>query len=106
MGMAVVGDEVMVCDRGKNCTIHVFSKELEHVRQITSHTSGQGTFNSLSSDEHGHLYVCYSHGDNSCIQVFGEFLHSFGCDGTGVNKLASPIDICIVSPYIYICSRL
>ena len=32
----------------------------------------------------------------------GEFLRSFGCDGTGVNKLAYPVDICIVSPYIYV----
>ena len=93
--VAVVGDEVMVCDREGN--INIYSKELEYVRQIA------GTFISISSDEHGNLYV--SNSTNSCINVYtneGHLLRSFGCDEDGVKKLKCPFGICVSGQYVYV----
>ncbi len=81
-GVAVVKNEVMVCDN-KNSRICVFTKQLELVRKIGLPGKGPGRFNNLtdiSSDCHGNLYICDT--GNSRIQVLGnggEYLHSFGC---------------------------
>ena len=78
LGVAVVGDEVMVCDVTSNC-VHVYTTDLEYVRQIGSHGKSPGQFNGIrdiSSDKHGNLYV--SDCGNSRIQVLSngsEFLH-------------------------------
>ena len=88
--VAVVGDEVMACDREGN--INIYSKELEYVRQIV------GSFSSVSSDEHGNLYVCSER--NSCANVYtndGQLLHSFGCNEDCVKKLKSPRGVCVWS---------
>ena len=93
--VAVVGDEVMVCDKKGN--INIYSKELEYVRQIA------GPFTSISSDEHGNLYVCNK--DNSCGNVYtneGQLLHSFGCDEDGVKKLNGPRGVCVSGQYVYV----
>ena len=42
---------------------------------------------------------------NSRIQVLnnsGEFLRSFGCDGTGVNKLSGPCGVSVAGGYVYV----
>ena len=96
--VAVVGDEVMVCDRKGN--INIYSKELEYVRQIA------GSFSSISSDEHGNLYVCNE--KNSCANVYtneGQLLHSFGCDEDGVKKLKGPCGVCVSGQYVYVSNR-
>ena len=104
-GMAVVGDEVMVCDCKNDC-IHVYTTELDYVRQIGSHGKDPGKFDGIrdiSSDEHSNLYV--SDSDNSRIQVLsngGEFLRSFGCDENGVNKLNVPRGVCVAGQYVYV----
>ena len=88
-GVAVMGDEVMVCERGNEGTIVVYDRELKYVREIAGR--GMGTFYDLSPDGHGNLYV--TDYDNSVIRVFkinGDLLHSFGCDKNGVKKLSSP----------------
>ena len=93
--VAVVGDEVMVCDRKGN--INIYSKELEYVRQIA------GTFNSISSDEHNNLYA--SSAKKSCIKIFenrGDLLHSFGCDEDGIMKLKCPRGVCVSGQYVYV----
>ena len=93
--VAVVGDEVMVCDR--KGYINMYSKELEYVRQIA------GSFSSISSDEHGNLYVCNER--NSCANVYtneGQLLHSFGCDEDGVKKLKDPYGVCVSGQYVYV----
>ena len=97
--VAVVGDEVMVCDREGN--INIYSKELEYVRQIA------GPFTSISSDEHGNLYVCNA--DNSCANVYtneGQLLHSFGCDEDGVKKLKLKLKcgVCVSGQYVYVAN--
>ena len=97
--VAVVGDEVMVCDREGN--INIYSKELEYVRQIA------GSFSSVSSDEHGNLYVCSER--NSCANVYtneGQLLHSFGCDEDGVKKLKYPRGVCVFGQYVYVSNFL
>ncbi len=100
-GVSVVGDEVMVCD-SKNKCILVYTKELNYVRQIEDpvHFKDIGD---VSPDEHGNLYVCDC--GNSRIHVLsngGEYLRSFGCDGSGVNKLSDPHGIYVASQYVYV----
>ena len=94
--VAVVGDEVMVCDRQGN--INIYSKELEYVRQIAGPLT-----TIISSDEHGNLYVCNER--NSCANVYtneGQLLHSFGCDEDGVKKLNGPRGVCVSGQYVYV----
>ena len=91
-GVSVVGDEVMVCD-SKNNSILVYTKELKYMREIKDPVHLKSICD-ISPDEHGKLYVCDN--VNSRIHVLsngGEYLHSFGCDGNGVNKLSGPCGI-------------
>ena len=100
-GVAVVGDEVMVCERGNKGTIMVYDRELEYMRQITGRD--MGTFYDLSPDSHGNLYVADS--SDSVIRVFsidGDLLRSFGCDENGVKKLSRPRGVCVAGQYVYV----
>ena len=65
LGVAVVGDEVMVCEYGSKGTIMVYDRELKCVRQIAGR--GMGRFCDLSPDSHGNLYV--TDYDNSVISL-------------------------------------
>ncbi len=100
-GIAVVGDEVLVCDGKYDCII-VYSKDLEYIRKIGSHGKGPGEFYGicdLSPDQQGNLYICDS--GNSRIQVFsiaGDYLRSFGC-------MNFPIGIFITYQYVYVTSH-
>ena len=98
-GVTVVGDEVMVTERDNHGTIKVYTTELEYVREIVSRQEGTGTFNRMSSDKHGNLYVSVIN-KNPCIQVLsnrGEVLHSFGR-----KELSSPYDVCVTDEYVYV----
>ena len=100
-GVAVVGDEVMICEYGSKGTIMVYSKERKYVRRIRY--DGMGKFKGISADNHGNLYVTDS--TNNCIQVFsndGVFLRSFGCDSDGVKRLDGPYYVCVSGHYVYI----
>ena len=100
-GVAVVGDEVMVCGHDNEGTIMVYDRELKYVRQIAGR--GMGTFFDLSPDSHGNLYITDS--DNSVIRVFsvdGDLLRSFGCDENGVKKLRGPCGVCVAGQYVYV----
>ena len=104
-GMGVVGDEVMVSSYYDNPVIEVFNTELNLVRKIRVN---KGCFFHLSSDGHGKLYVSATR--HSRIQVLskgGEFLHSFGSDENGVNKLSQPRGVCVAGQYVYVtdCSN-
>ena len=102
-GVAVVGDEVMVCERNNTGTVVVYDRELKYVRHIKLQSGGN--FRNLSSDEHGNLYV--TDFADSCIQVFrtdGSFLRSFGCDSNGLKKLSNPYGICVSSQHVYVTS--
>ena len=97
-GVAVVGSEVMVSGQ-YNPKLEVYNTELNLVRKIRE---DKGYFNRVSSDGHGKLYVGAT--GHSRIQVLGksgEFLHSFGSDENGVNKLSNPRGVCVAGQYVY-----
>ena len=101
LGVAVVGDEVMVCECFNKGTIMVYDRQPKYVRQVTDR--GMGEFINLSPDSHGKLYV--TDHDNSVIRVFsinGYLLHSFGCDENGVKKLSRPHGVCVAGEYVYV----
>ena len=99
--VAVVGDEVMVTERGNGGRIMVYDRELKYVRQIVG--ADKSSFDSLSSDSLHNVYV--SDRGNSSVQVFsndGEFLRSFGCDEKGVARLKRPWGVCVAGQYVYV----
>ena len=99
--VAVVGDEVMVTERGNGGRIMVYDRELKYVRQIVG--ADKSSFYFLSSDSHHNVYV--SDRGNSSVQVFsndGEFLRFFGCDEKGVARLKHPLGVCIAGQYVYV----
>ena len=102
-GLAVVGGEVMVCEKDNRGTIMVYDKELNYVRRIEHHHMGQ--LRAISADSHGNLYC--GDVDNYMIQVFsndGVFLRSFGCDRKGEMKVRWPWGLCVFCHYVYVCS--
>ena len=103
-GVAVIGDEVMLCERGNEGTIMVYDRELEYVRCIEHDC--QGEFMGVSADDHGNLYV--TDGTNNCIRVFsndGIFLRSFGCDEDGETRLDTPYRVCVSGDYVYVTNE-
>ena len=102
-GLAVIGEEVMVCVKDNRGTIMVYDKELNYVRRIEHRD--MGVFCAISADSHGNLYC--ADWDNSMIQVFsndGVFLCSFGSDGKGETKVKSPWGLCVSGHYVYVCN--
>ena len=99
--VAVVGNEVMVTERGNGGRIMVYDRELKYARQIVG--ADKSSFYFLSSDSHHNVYV--SDYGNRSVQVFsndGEFLRSFGCDENGVARLKSPWGVCVAGQYVYV----
>ena len=104
MGLAVVGEEVMVCVADNRGTIMVYDKELNYVRCIEHRDMGY--FWAISADSHGNLYCADN--PNAMIQVFsndGVFLRSFGSDRKGEKKVKSPLGLCVSGHYVYVCSQ-
>ena len=84
-GLAIVGEEVMVCVKDIRGTVMVYNKELNYVRSIEHRNMGK--FWAISADSHSNLYCADI--NNAMIQVFsnnGVFLRSFGIDGKGEEK--------------------
>ena len=97
-GVAVVESEVMVSGQ-YNPKLEVYTTELNVVRKIRE---DRGYFNRVSSDGHGKLYVgATSHSRIQVLSKGGEFLHSFGSDRNGVNKLSDPRGVCVAGQYVY-----
>ncbi len=61
-GVAVVGDEVMLCECKNRGTIMIYNKELEYVRRI-QHDDWR-EYRGLSADIHGNIYVADYRNDN------------------------------------------
>ena len=100
-GVAVVGDEVMLCEYGSKGTIMIYNRELEYLRRIVH--EDMGLFVNLSSDSHGNLYVTDC--GKSMIRVFskdGVLLCSFGHDDNGMNGLIKPWGVCVSGQYVYV----
>jgi DNA-binding beta-propeller fold protein YncE len=93
-GVAIVGDEVMACDRVSNCVM-VYTKELELLRDI-----GQGTIKDIrdvSSDKEGNIYV--SDIGKHRVLVFnngGDFLRSF--------HVHRPVGASVAGEHVYVAS--
>ena len=103
-GVAVVENEVLLCQVGNEGTIMIYNRELEYVRRIVHKDMGQ--FTNLSSDSHGNLYVTDS--DKSMIRVFsndGVLLRSFGHDDNGVKKLNYPHGVCVSGQFVYVSNE-
>ena len=99
-GVTVLGDELFMCDSGDHAGIQVSTKELEYVRRFGE---GLKSPKSISSDEHGKLYV--SDYDDSSVKVFdkdGKFLRSFGRDENDNVKLHRPYGVCVAGQYVYV----
>ena len=99
--VAVIGDEVMMCEGNCAGTIVVFDKELNYLRHIEQKRVGGLT--GIASDSYGNVYTTDCGKD--CIQVFsndGVLLRSFGCDENGVKKLCNPWGICVFGQYVYV----
>ena len=99
--VAVVGDEVMLCECDSKGTIMIYNRELEYIRYIAFEDMGE--FTDLSSDSHGNLYV--TDNDKSMIRTFsndGVLLRSFGCDDNRVNRLNNPHGLCVSGQYVYV----
>ena len=102
--VAVIGDEVMMCEGNSNGTIVVFDKELNYLRQIEQKRAGRLT--GIASDNYGNVYT--TDNTNNCIQVFsndGVLLRSFGCDENGVKKLSRPWGIRVFGQYVYVVNH-
>ena len=100
-GVAVVGDEVMLCECGSEGTIMIYNRELAYVRRIVH--EDMGTFFNLSSDIYGNLYV--TDRGESMIRVFsndGVLLRSFGHDDNGMNRLDGAWGVCVSGQYVYV----
>ena len=102
--VAVIGDEVMMCEANCRGTIVVFDKELNYLRHIEQKRAGG--LGGIASDSYGNVFTTDQ--TNNCIQVFsndGVLLRSFGCDENGVKKLSSPCGICVSGQYVYVSNH-
>ena len=99
--VAVIGDEVMMCEANCTGTIVVFDKELNYLRHIEQKQAR--LLCGIASDNYGNVYTTdYS---NYYIQVFsndGILLRSFGCDENGVKNLDKPQGVCVSGQYVYV----
>jgi len=99
LGLAVVGEEIMVCPRPAKGTIVVYDKKLLFVRRISGGNMGQ--FRDISSDSHGNLYV--TDWEKKLIQVFdnrGVFLMRFSSD-----NFQNLLGLCVFRQYVYVCNN-
>ena len=101
-GVAVVGNEIMVCDRD-NCVM-VYTKDLKYKRSLTAQGDGSGQVISrvgISPDEQGNVYI--SDPDRFLVHVFsnnGVFLRSFGqVQNVKVNR---PFRVCVSGRYVFV----
>ena len=104
MGVAVVGDEVMVCDACTSGTIVVYDRELNYLRRIT--VENAGVFRDISADSHSNIFV--TDRDKQCIRAFsqhGDPLQSFSFDRNGINVLTRPLGLCVSGQYVYVCNN-
>ncbi len=101
LGVAVVGDEVMLCECENKGTIMIYDRELKYKRRI-QHGSEE-CFLDVSCVVHGNIY-CIS----DEVLVFsndGVFLRSFGRDSNGVNRLQNPYCVCVSGCHVYVTNH-
>ena len=100
-GVAVVGDEVMLCEQNNKGTIMIYDRELKYKRRIQG--GGEEKFINMSSDLHGNIYV--TDYDYDCVRVYskeGVLLRAFNCDETRVKRIDGPYGVCVSGGCVYI----
>ncbi len=100
-GVAVVGDEVMLCECFTKGTIMIYDRELKYKRRIQG--GGEEKFINMSSDLHGNIYV--TDYDYDCVRVYskeGVLLRAFNCDETRVKRIDGPYGVCVSGGCVYI----
>ncbi len=103
-GVAVVGDEVMLCERSNTGTIMIYNKELEYVRCIQH--EGGGEFRDVSADINGDIYVADC--SNNSILVYsnnGILLRSFCSQTEEIDTLNGPFSLCVSGQYVYVVNN-
>ena len=101
VGVAVLGDRVMLLERSYGGEVKVYDRQLEYVRHIVHLNMGKPL--DMSTDSHGNIYVADF--DNSCIQVFssdGVFQHSIDFNHHGDRKLSKLSRLCVFEQYVYV----
>ncbi len=102
MGVAVLGDEVLVCERYNEGTIMVYDRrDFKYLRRIVHKESG--TLIRISTDSHSNIYA--TNGSKRMVRVFnkdGVILRSFGCGDNGVKLMRSPWGICVSGQFVYV----
>ncbi len=100
-GVAVVGDEVMVCEVQNQNTIMIYDRKLKYVGCIQPNIKGE--FSGIAYGN-GNLYVT-DNSDDYHIRVLtlhGVHLHSFSCSQDGVKKLDEPYGICVYGQHVFV----
>ena len=103
--VAVVGEEVMVCERDNKGTIMVYNRELNYVRKIAG--TDMGELRGLAADSTGNIYA--TDWEKLRVHVFshqGDHLRSFGCNLNGENILKRPLGLCVAGQFVYVCNNL
>ena len=101
----VIGEEVMVCERGNKGTIMVYDRELNYVRKIAG--TDMGDLRTLAADSTGNIYA--TDWDKLRVHVFshqGDHLRSFGRNLKGENVLKDPLALCVAGQFVYVCNNL
>ena len=102
-GVAVVGDEVMVCHADNEGSIIIYDKALQYVRSIKN--EGSGDFQDISADSHHNLYAADRRKDY--IRVFkndGTLSDSFHKDNNGQVRVRSPYGVHVCRQYVYVAN--
>ena len=103
--VAVVGEEVMVCERNNRGTIMVYNRELNYVRKIVG--AGMGELCALATDSAGCIYAADS--NKLCVHIFslqGDHLSSFGCIKRDrfLRNQRKQLDFCVTGEFVYVCN--
>ena len=100
IGIAVVGDEVMVTECNNEGQIMVYDRELNYVRQITGRSKTRLRY--LHPDCHGNLYISAEDNTIQVLSKTGDFLRSFSRDHNGVLKIEHPVMVYVCGQYVYV----
>ncbi len=105
LGVAVLEDEVLVCERYNEGTIMVYDRrDFKYLRRIVHKESG--TLFRISTDIHSNIYA--TDNEKHMVRVFnkdGAYLCSFDSDDTSVKAvkmLSRPSSICVSTQFVYV----